>query len=502
MAQAPVGGCMDLPVELRFPESMLPHYHRLTPLRPLREMPGMPDLPASGATRMADMDQVIVSVSGIRGVVGQGLTPEVASRFAAALATRTGGGRIVLSRDGRPSGIMLRHAVCAGLVAGGCEVLDIGIAPTPTCGLAVRKLDAAGGIQITASHNPAEWNGLKLFGADGAVLNAAAGRAVQALYDGADLRRVAWADLGYVSERLQADDWHRQRVLELVDVTQIRARQLRTFLDANGGAGGPLGRELLDAFQTRPVCHACTADGAFLHVPEPTAANLQRVAALVEDAGADIGFALDPDADRLALIDERGAYIGEELTLALAVQFVLGRKRGPVVINMSTSRLVEDIARRFDCPCHRSAVGEANVVDKMRRVGAVIGGEGNGGVIDPRVGWVRDPFIGMGLVLNLMAESGKKLSELVAALPAYTIVKDKCRAEPERLPALFAALEKRWPEARPDRLDGLRLDWPDRWAHVRPSNTEPIVRVIAEAPEAAAAERLCQEVMGAVGSVV
>jgi phosphomannomutase len=404
---------------------------------------------------------------------------------------------MVLCRDGRPSGAMLRHAVIAGLVAAGCEVLDIGIAPTPTCGLAVRKLEAAGGIQITASHNPAEWNGLKLFGADGAVLNAPDGRAVQALYEGAALRRVAWADLGYVSARPQADDWHRQRVLEVVDVTQIRARQLRTFLDANGGAGGLLGRALLDAFQTRPTCHACAADGAFLHPPEPTADNLQHIGALVEEAGADIGFALDPDADRLALIDERGRYIGEELTLALAVQFVLGRRRGPVVINMSTSRLVEDIARRFDCPCHRAAVGEANVVDKMRQVGAVIGGEGNGGVIDPRVGWVRDPFIGMGLVLNLLAVSGKKLSELVAELPAYAIVKDKCAADPGRLAELFTSLEKRWPEAQPNRLDGLRLDWRDRWVHVRPSNTEPIVRVIAEAPDAGAAGQLCREAMAA-----
>jgi phosphomannomutase len=214
----------------------------------------------------------------------------------------------------------------------------------------------------------------------------------------------------------------------------------------------------------------------------------------VPEAGAAVGFVLDPDADRLALIDETGRYIGEELTLALAVAFRLRQELGPVVINMSTSRVVEDIARRHGVPCYRSAVGEANVCEKMRATRAVIGGEGNGGVIDPRVGYVRDPFIAMGLILNLLAQTKKTLSALVAELPAYAIVKDKYPVARERLPEVGAALEKRWPEARANRLDGLRLDWDDRWVHVRPSNTEPIVRVIAEAPAADQARQLCRAV--------
>ena len=442
---------------------------------------------------MAQQSGLIVSVSGIRGIVGQGLTPEAALAFAAALGTATGGGRIVLSRDGRPSGAMLRHAVLAGLLGVGCEVQDLGVTPTPTCGLAVRRLQAAGGIQITASHNPAEWNGLKLFGPEGRVLPAAEGHKIKERFESGTFRHVPWRELGTLAECRQALDWHRDRVLELVDVPRIRARQLKTLVDANGGAGGPLARKLLEALQANPVCHACDADGSFLHEPEPVAGNLRAIGPLVPEHGADIGFVLDPDADRLALIDETGRYIGEELTLALAVRYRLTHERGPVVINMSTSRVNEDIARQFGCPCHRTAVGEANVVDKMRDAAAVIGGEGNGGVIDPRVGWVRDPFIGMGLILNLLAESGKKLSDLVAGLPAYSIVKDKVTIDRERLPSLFAALTKRWPEARADRLDGLRLDWSDRWVHVRPSNTEPIVRVIAEAPQQAAAEQLCRE---------
>jgi len=439
---------------------------------------------------------LIVSVSGIRGIVGQGLTPEAALAFAAALGTYVNGQRVVLSRDGRPSGAVMRHAVLAGLLAAGCDVEDLNIAPTPTCGLAVRRIQAAGGIQITASHNPAPWNGLKLFGPDGAVLNAAEGRKIQALFDAGAFRNAPWDGLGSVVPWRQVEDCHREQVLELVDVPRIRSRHFRVLLDANGGAGGMLGVKLLVSLGCRPISVGCEADGFFGHAPEPLAENLREIAPLVPEEDADVGFVLDPDADRLALIDETGRYIGEELTLALAVLFRLRAERGPIVINMSTSRVIEDIARPYGVPVLRAAVGEANVVEKMREVGALIGGEGNGGVIDPRVGWVRDPFIGMGLVLNLLADTGKKLSQLVADLPVYHIQKDKVTVDRDRLPQLFTALEQRWPEAKANRADGLRLDWEDRWVHVRPSNTEPIVRVIAEAPQSAEAEQLCREVGG------
>jgi phosphomannomutase len=439
--------------------------------------------------------ELIVSVSGMRGIVGAGLTPASAMAFAQALGTYVHGGAVVLSRDSRPSGEMLRHAVLAGLLASGCKVEDLGIAPTPTCGLAVQRVQAGGAIQITASHNPAPWNGLKLFGDDGAVLSAARGREVTQLVEADRFAGVPHDKLGSVRECGEAGDWHRQRVLELVDVTRIRSRGFRILLDANGGAGGPLGTALLEALQgSRPVLRGEKPDGDFTHPPEPLAENLRTILPLVPESGADAGFVLDPDADRLAIIDETGRYIGEELTLALAVLCRLRHERGAVVINMSTSRVVEDIARQFGVPCHRSAVGEANVVELMRSAGALLGGEGNGGVIDPRVGWVRDPFIGMSLVLDLMAETGQKLSQLVAGLPSYTIVKDRYEVPRDRLPRLIAALQSRWPKAKANTLDGLRLDWADRWVHVRPSNTEPIVRVIAEAPARADAEQLCREV--------
>jgi phosphomannomutase len=439
---------------------------------------------------------LIVSVSGIRGVVGRGLTPEATCAFAAALGTHARGGRVVLSRDSRPSGLMLRHAVLAGLLGSGCEVQDIGVAPTPTCGVAVRQLQAAGGIQISASHNPAPWNGLKLFGPDGGVLSAAEGKAVQSHFECGAFRRASHAELGHVAECHEAEDWHLQRVMQLIDVPLIRARGLSVFLDANAGAGGPLGKSLLDALQCRATVYGGIADGFFLHEPEPIAENLKDVCPRVSKAGTDVGFVLDPDSDRLAIIDETGRYIGEELTLALAVRFRLEQQRGPVVLNMSSSRVVEDIAQRFGVMALRSAVGEANVVEKMKQVEAVIGGEGNGGVIDPRVGIVRDPFIGMGMVLNLLAKTQKKLSVLVAELPAYHIVKDKFPLDKEKLPQVLSALQGRWPEAMVNLLDGVRLDWADRWVHVRPSNTEPIVRVIAEAPRAEEAKRLCAEVGG------
>ena len=437
---------------------------------------------------------LIVSVSGIRGIIGESLTPAAALAFAQALGGHTGGGKMIVSRDGRPSGIMLGHAVLAGLTAAGCEVGDIGVASTPTVGLAVRHLQAAGGIQITASHNPAPWNGLKLFGPDGRVLSAGEGRKVQARFESGVGLCVPWNAVGKVRHFQDAEELHCHRVLERIDVRRIRADGLRAFLDANGGAGGALGRRLLQALQVETTCRGGEADGVFLHEPEPTSENLRDICPLVVAQRADIGFALDPDSDRLALIDETGRYIGEELTLALALSFCLRHERGPVVINMSTSRINEDIAAKYGCACHRAAVGEANVADKMLEVGAILGGEGNGGVLDPRIGLVRDPFIGMGLVLNLMAETGRKLSELVGELPVYHIVKDKYTVPRERLPALYESLTKRWPEAAVNRLDGLRLDWPDRWLHVRPSNTEPIIRVIAEAPNQSDAKKLCKAV--------
>jgi phosphomannomutase len=442
---------------------------------------------------MAAPSDLIVSVSGIRGIVGKGLTAEAAARFAAAFGSYAKGGTVVVSRDGRPSGEMLRHAVVAGLLGAGCTVEDIGIAPTPTCGRAVRFLNAAGAIQITASHNPAPWNGLKMFGPDGAVLSAESGAIVRGLYESGEFARAGWDGIGSTRVPPGVPDEHARAVLDQVPPAVVAMQLFRVFLDANGGAGGPLGVKVLRDIGCEVVEHGCEPTGQFAHEPEPVPAHLADVAPWVKQTGSAVGFVLDPDADRLALIDEEGRCVSEEVTLALAVKYRLRQQKGPVVINMSTSRMVEDVARAAGCECFRSAVGEANVVGRMREVGAVIGGEGNGGVIDPRVGWVRDPFIGMALILSLMAEEGKPFSRLVEELPPYRMLKTKYEVPREKLAGALAAIRGRWPDTRVNTDDGLRLDGLDWWLHVRGSNTEPVVRVIAEAPTENRAWELCDE---------
>ncbi len=447
---------------------------------------------ASHNSRMHHPD-LIVGVSGIRGIVGDSLTPDAAARFGCALGTYLKGGRVVVSRDSRPSGDMLRHAVYAGLLSAGCAIDDIGVAPTPTVGIATRNLNAAGAVQITASHNPAPWNGLKMFGRDGAVLPASAGQEVKRIFTAGEFALAKWDGLGSVRVPPDVATDHAVIVENLVSVATIAAGRFRAFVDGNGGAGGPLATKLLADLGCEVVQHYCEPDGRFVHEPEPTPAHLVDVAPWVKQHGCHVGFVLDPDADRLALIDENGDCVSEEATLALAVKYRLRQDRGPVVVNMSTSRMSEDLATAAGCEFHRAAVGEANVVEKLRAVKALIGGEGNGGVIDPRVGWVRDPYIGMALILSLLAEEGKPLSQLVAELPCYAMVKTKFAVSREGLGEAFAKLERRWPDAKKNTVDGLRLDGPDWWLHVRGSNTEPIVRAIAEAPTAERAKELCDE---------
>jgi len=441
----------------------------------------------------ATPQDLIVSVSGIRGIVGESLTPEAVCRFATALGVHLRGGRVLVSRDSRPSGDMLKHAAIAGLFAAGCHVEDIGICPTPTVGIAVRRLGAAGAIQITASHNPAPWNGLKMFGPDGAVLPAAAGKHVQTLYESGSFQRAKWDHIGHVGVPPDVQDDHLRVVLDHTSVATVASMRFRVFLDANGGSGGPLGIRLLSELGCEIIQHNCDPTGEFVHEPEPTPANLVDVAPWVKQTESAVGFVLDPDADRLALIDERGDCVSEELTLALAVRYRLREVKGPVVVNMSTSRVIQDLAIEAGCQFFRSAVGEANVVQQMRNVQAVIGGEGNGGVIDPRIGWVRDPFIGMALILSTLADEGRPLSEILASLPQYSMLKTKFAVNTDRLKTVLSELPGHWPNATVNTLDGLRLDGPDWWLHVRPSNTEPVVRVIAEAPTAEQAQELCDK---------
>ena len=430
----------------------------------------------------------ITSISGIRGIVGDGLDPSAVVEFAAAYASGCGAGTIVVAHDGRPSAPLYRLAVLAGVTATGRDVLDLGPAATPTVGFIVRERGAAGGIQISASHNPPEYNGLKFFQTAGMVLGPEAGADLLDRFHRREFAWSAWDALGRVHHAADEFDVqldHIVRVAQTVNVEAIRARKFRVILDACHGAGSTLGRAFLDGLTSDSTILGGEPDGLYDHPPEPTEANLRALAATIAGSGADVGFAQDPDADRLAIIDETGRYIGEELTLALAARHVLARTPGKVVINLSTSRVVEDVAAKYGCPVERTPVGEIHVVNRMRAIGAVLGGEGNGGVIDPRVGFVRDSFAGMALVLDLMAETGKPLSALVDELPKYVMVKEKYEVAAGSPPIadIFEKIVQAHGVARVDRRDGLRLDWSDSWVHVRASNTEPIVRVISEAPD-------------------
>ncbi len=440
------------------------------------------------------MPQRILSISGLRGVIGDGLDPLFLVEFAMAVGTLADRGTVVVSRDGRSTGEMVRHAVVSGLLATGCRVLDAGIATTPTCGVLVRHHQAAAGLQITASHNPIPWNGLKPFSRAGAVLNAEQGAELLDILNRKAFRLASWDHLGTVEVLTDAASPHVDRVMSLINVPAIRAKKFRVVLDCNHGSGGVATPEFLRSLGCDVTVLGETPDGQFEHVPEPLAVNLTGLCDTVKRLDADAGFAQDPDADRLAIVDETGRYIGEELTLALCADFVLAKRQGPFVVNGSTSRVTADLAARHGCPFFRSHVGEANVVSKMIAVGAVLGGEGNGGVIDPQVGFVRDSFVAMGYVLNGLAEtSGRKLSAWADALPQYTIIKDKLECPRERVGDACAALRRAFANADATEGDGLRLDWPDRWVQVRASNTEPIIRVIAEAPTNAAARELCLE---------
>ena len=459
-------------------------------------------------------DTLMVGVSGVRGIVGKDLTPEVVTRWARAFGTwvrengkrETGNGKgsaVVVGRDARESGPAFAAAVTTGLTLVGCDVIDVGLVPTPTVQLAVEHHHAGGGIAITASHNPIEWNALKFVGSDGIFLDGNEGARVAALAAGQPGN--GKRETGKVTADPGAVERHLDGVLRLpaLPVQAIRARRFTVALDAVRGAGGPVMRTLLERLGCTVTGINLETDGQFPRAPEPVPENLGDLAALVRRSGADLGIAVDPDVDRLAIVDEVGAPIGEDYTLAFAIRAVLsgkgetGNGKRVVVCNLSTSLVVEDAAREFGAAVVRTPVGEVHVARAILRLAAVIGGEGNGGVMYPALHAGRDAPVAAALLLALLARDGRRVSELVAAAPRYVIVKAKAergaRNAEQGLDGVYAALRTRFPEASADTQDGLRLAWRDHWLHVRPSNTEPIVRLIAEAPTGTAARDLVDE---------
>ncbi len=447
------------------------------------------------------MSELIISVSGLRGAVGESLTPEVALRYACAFAAGLDEGPILVTRDGRTTGRMLVDAVRSGLCAVGRQVIDGDLVATPTTGVLVRQLQAAGGIQVTASHNPAHYNGLKLLSQDGRIITAAAGEQVASRYHAAPLAWVPHDQVGQVVSCADTLSMHAKSVLATVDVERIRARRFKVLLDSNHASGGPLGQRLLSDLYCDVTHVGAEPDGRFERLPEPTFENLADSCAQVAAVGADVGFFPDPDADRLAVADETGRYVGEEYTLALCIAHVLQQRRGAVVTNVATSRMAEDLARQHGVPFFRTPVGEANVVEGMLAHQAVVGGEGNGGVIDPRVGYVRDSFVAMALILDSLAAVELKLSQLVDRLPRYHIQKTKITFDRRKLDHAVDVLKGLFPDAKFDDCVGRRFDWPDKWLLLHPSNTEPIVRIIAEASSPQESVAMCRETARALGEL-
>ncbi len=425
--------------------------------------------------------KLLKSISGIRGVVGRTLTPEEVLKYSSAFGNYCKGGKVIVGRDTRKSGEVFREAVLSGLFSTGCKVIDLGVCPTPTVGIAVKGLKAKGGITITASHNPAEWNGLKFFSSKGIFLDEKESRRFYSLAE----KRTGCSERNKLGEMQSDESWiekHIQRILKLsrIEANKIKKKRFKVVLDCNNGAGSKIAPKLLKRLGCQVVELNCGLTGEFVHKPEPVPENLILLSKKVREDKADLGFALDPDADRLAIISEEGIPLGEEYTLALCVDFLLSKTKSDVVVNNSTSMVIDDIARKYGVKVHRTKVGEIYVVSLLKKIRGPIGGEGNGGVILPESHPGRDAQAGIALILQSLTETGKKISRLKQSLPLYYQQKDKISLSTNFNKKLKRYL-KRFKQAKIDYLDGVKVKFENSWINIRKSNTEPIIRVMAEA---------------------
>ncbi|OHD70481.1 MAG: phosphoglucosamine mutase [Spirochaetes bacterium RBG_16_49_21] len=436
------------------------------------------------------------SVSGIRGVVGETVTPRLISAVGSAFAEFCDRGAIVIGRDTRPTGLAIEKGLESALLLSGSEVVNVGVVPTPTVQVMVEHLKAGGGIVISASHNPIEWNAFKLIGKSGTFLSASEMNRFFRLMDN-DFSYQRWDHVGTVRHEPGAADIHIRKILAVLNAESIRRKRFKIALDSVNGAGSSITVRLLKELGCAVTAVNCDMTGVFPRGPEPLAENLSLLSQTVVSQRADVGFAQDPDADRLAIVDEQGRPIGEENTIALVAEHLLSRRTGRVVINLSTTKAVDDIARRHGAAVARTKVGEINVVEEMRRMGARIGGEGNGGVISPEVHLGRDSLVGIGYVLEMMAERNKTISELAAELPRYYMKKGSITLSGRDIdPAVLAKLKNDHSGQKISTIDGLRIEFLSHpefsggWVHLRPSNTEPIFRIIAEGKDQSQAEKI------------
>ncbi|MDD3632971.1 MAG: phosphoglucosamine mutase [Candidatus Cloacimonetes bacterium] len=457
------------------------------------------------------MSKLIASVSGVRGIFGETLNPIVASQYASHFGQfiaqesvnppSNHRPRIVVGRDSRTTGKAMLYAIISGLISTGCEVIDLGIVPTPTVLLNVKKHSAQGGISITASHNPPQWNAMKFIDGDGMFLHPdKAFSFLNSLEE--EIKWKDWQNIGSVAEDTDAINYHIERILAIpwLNVEQIRSRKFKVVLDSVNGAGGLASPLLLKALGCEVIEINSEPTGFFAHTPEPLNENLHQLEEAVKIHNADLGFATDPDVDRLAIVDEKGQCIGEEYSVALAELFVLPKKPGDIVVNLSSSMLSDYIARKFGVEVHRTKVGEIYVGKLMRELNSPIGGEGNGGIICPDINYTRDALTGMAIILGLLAETNQKLSDIVNSLPRYYIAKAKVELPKEMMSQVLEMLPSLLSDYELDFQDGIKAIAPDHWIHIRKSGTEPVIRVYAESDSLQCSELLCKDIIAKISS--
>lgn len=431
----------------------------------------------------------------MRGVVGESLTPQLASSFAQAFGTYIGRGAIVVGQDSRISGTMVKKAIISGLLSVGCQPVEIGICPIPSIQIFTREIEAKGGIAVTASHNPKEWNGMKFISGKGLFLNYHQVEEFLDIYHQGEFSLARANEYKSPKSEKNPTEPHLRKLLSYLNVHLIRSKKFKVAADCANGAGAVLVPQFLDALGCEKILINDVPDGSFAHHPEPLPENIAGLCRTVVEQGADVGFVQDADADRLAVVNERGEPLGEEMTLILASKHVLGKNPGAVVVNLSTSKAMDDIAGEFKVPIFRTKIGEINVVEKILALEGktAIAGEGNGGVILPGIHPCRDSFTAMGLILESMASSGKKVSELQQQVPKYHMIKDKIDGTQEEAFRIIRQLKKKYSSQDLSLLDGLKIQFKDSWFHIRPSNTEPIIRLLAEAKTRRQAENLLSQ---------
>jgi phosphomannomutase len=442
---------------------------------------------------MAKKD-LMISVAGIRGIVGDSIIPEEYLKYVMAFSNSLKNKKIILGGDSRKSREMMRHIAFSGLIATGIEVIDIGIAPTPTVGLLVKELNAGGGIAITASHNPREWNAYKFFSDKGIFLNKEEFNALMQIYLAGEFKLARIDEIGKVVKNEDAFRIHLNKIFNYVNVDIIRQKKVKVVVDCCNGAGSEIIPQLLEDLNCESIIINNDITKEFPHIPEPLPENIGELCEKVKETGADIGFAIDPDADRVAIVDETGKAIGEERSVTLATNYVLSKKKGPVVVNLSTTRAVDDVAKRNGVNVFRTPIGEAYVAKKMLDIGSVIGGEGNGGIMIPGIHPCRDAIAGIALILEMLVKSKKKISEVNKTIPDYAIIKKKYEIDREKYETIINAVRFKFQKASMTDIDGLKISFEKSWIHLRLSGTEPILRLFVEAPTKDVANDLIREV--------